>query len=147
MDRGVNTFVYGDHSISSSVLRLHKPALVREEWNEIMNDLVYWTGASGCNRVMNLCSYGLPFYPTGGVYIFCKPTPGLSGRWLPIYVGETENFNDRLNANLLKHHRWNCIQRHGATKVCVVDIAGGKAIRVAVETDLRKSLDPICNRQ
>lgn len=95
---------------------------------------------------MQLCRFGAPFKTNPGVYVFCKPA-NTQGRWSAVYVGETDDFNDRLNINLASHHRWDCIQREKATNVCVMQVNGGKTQRVAAETDLRKSLDPPCNRQ
>lgn len=106
---------------------------------------VYWTGVSGKQYTAELCRFGIGFYANPGVYIFCKPAA--SDRWSQIYVGECEDFNDRLNTNLANHHRWECIKRNGATNVCVIRVNGGKLARTAVETDLRQSLDPPCNRQ
>jgi hypothetical protein len=108
---------------------------------------VTWTGVSGEKYDTNLCQFGIPFTKGAGVYIFCKESASKPGWWDQIYVGECEDFNDRLNLNLAQHHRLACIRREGATHVCAIDVAGGKQARVNVETDLRKSLDPPCNRQ
>jgi hypothetical protein len=105
---------------------------------------VTWPGTSRTYDTI-LCEFGKPFYANSGVYIFCKPAA--NNRWTAIYVGETEDFNDRLNTNLKNHHRWDCIKREGATNVCIIPVQGGKTTRVAVETDLRNNLDPPCNRQ
>ncbi len=41
-------------------------------------------------------------------------------------VGETEDFNDRLNVNLANHHRCDCITlREGATKRLLPDCLRG----------------------
>ena len=107
---------------------------------------VKWTGKTGKVYEMELCQFGKPFISASGVYIFCKPASA-ANRWDSIYAGEAEDFDDRLNKNLASHHRWDCIKRNGATNVCVIQVAGGKAARTAVETDLRTALDPPCNRQ
>lgn len=112
-----------------------------------MVDTVTWPTISGTNHTMNLLRFGLPFVSNPGVYIFCKPNATQAGRWDPIYVGECEDFDDRLNKNLVNHHRWECIKRQGATNVCAMTVQGGKTSRTAVETDLRQRLDPPCNRQ
>jgi hypothetical protein len=109
-------------------------------------ETVTWPGISGKVYTTELCRFGIPFNRNPGVYIFCKPGT-ISGKWAQIYVGECEDFNNRLNENLLNHHRWDCIKREGATNVCVIRVDGGKAARTAIETDLRQQLDPPCNRQ
>ena len=110
-----------------------------------MTTTVTWPTTSG-SLTLELCKFGVGFHPNPGVYIFCRPA-ATAGKWDPIYVGECENFNERLNTNLPNHHRWSCIQRERATNVCVLRVDGGKLKRTAVETDLRQKLDPPCNRQ
>jgi len=108
---------------------------------------INWTGAGGPSYTTELCQFGKTFRTNPGVYIFCKPSATLKDRWDQIYVGETDDFNDRLNTNLASHHRWDCIKRNGATNVCVLLVTGGKQARTTIETDLRNGLDPVCNRQ
>jgi hypothetical protein len=110
-----------------------------------MTAYVNWAGASGQNYAMELREPGRPFVNSPGVYIFCR-LDGSAANWVQIYVGETEDFNDRLNVNLQTHHCLDCIAREGATHVCVLEINGGKSARLAVETDLREATDPPCNR-
>ncbi len=109
-------------------------------------ETVTWPGASGKQYTTQLCRFGREFYNNAGVYIFCKPAL-VTGRWSQIYVGECEDFNERLNTNLTNHHRWDCIKREGATNVCVMPVLGARAARLAVETDLRIALNAPCNRQ
>ena len=111
-----------------------------------MVDTVTWPGLSGKSYQMNLLQFSKSFVNDAGVYIFCKPS-ATQGRWDAVYVGECEDFDDRLNKNLASHHRWECIKRQGATNVCALTVPGGKLSRTAVETDLRQRLDPPCNRQ
>jgi hypothetical protein len=125
--------------IQTAKLRRHQ-----QEANMALS--INWTGKSGQNYGMELCQFGKPFVNKGGVYIFCRPA-ATANRWDPIYVGEAENFNERLNINLVSHHRLDCIKRNGATNVCALQVPGGKAARINVETDLRTALDPSCNRQ
>ncbi len=111
-----------------------------------MNLNIPWIGASGTRYFMELCRFGLPFANNAGVYIFCKPISTIL--WGAVYVGETDDFDDRLNVNLKSHHQWECIQRERATNVCVyVIVSGGRDARLAIEADLWASLDPPCNRQ
>lgn len=113
---------------------------------EKMTITISWPTISGKSYTMNLLDFGKPFVNEPGVYIFCKPG-AQAGKWDAVYVGECEDFDDRLNKNLLSHHRWECIKKQGATNVCALTVHGGKLSRTAVETDLRQRLDPPCNRQ
>ena len=108
---------------------------------------IRWMGVSGRVYSMELCEFGRPFTTSSGVYLFCKPTIKGGDRWDSIYVGETENFDDRLNINLESHHRWAAIKVQGATNVCCLLVPGARSIRLAYETDLRAALNPPCNRQ
>ncbi len=87
---------------------------------------------------------GTTFNPVGGVYIFCR-TAG-DGQWNPVYVGETGDFNERLNTGLQSHQAWPCIKRNGGTHICV-RVVSGAAARLDLETKLRQSLNPPCNKQ
>lgn len=107
--------------------------------------LVKWTGASGRQYQFQLWPIGSEFFAIAGVYIFCSALA--NNHWLALYVGQSESFKDRLTDNLRQHHRLNAIIQHGASHVCVLPVSGGLALRCAIETDLRRILDPICNRQ
>lgn len=111
-----------------------------------MADIVTWTGASGGSYKTELYIIGTRFKHNPGIYIFCKQDPQ-TRRWPAIYVGETDNFQRRLYDELGRHHRWPCIQREGATHVCVSRVDGGKEARKNIESDLKDGLDPPCNLQ
>lgn len=106
---------------------------------------VSWTGASGVPRMFELHAIGTTFNPVGGVYIFC----GLSALnvWIPIYIGQTENFKVRLTDGLSAHHRIADIRRFGATHICAAVVTGGQTARLFVETDLRRRYKTPCNLQ
>jgi hypothetical protein len=105
-----------------------------------------WPGLSGTRYEFRHFAIGcVVFNPIGGVYIFCSQ--GADGLWYANYVGETDNFRRRLSDELANHHRWDSITRAGATHVCAMVVRGGNADRLRVETDLRHSLNPPCNRQ
>jgi hypothetical protein len=112
-----------------------------------MRDVLFWTGDSGIIYATDLCRFGALFHHRPGVYIFCKPDRNRSDRWLPIYVGETDNFSDQLDINLQNHHRWASIRREGATNVCTIIKVGGRDARTWFAADLITGLDPVCNRQ
>lgn len=107
---------------------------------------VTWIGASGKVYTTQLCDFTRTFVRNPGIYIFCRPA-GTLNQWTAIYVGETDNFDDRLCVNLRSHHQWDGIQRERATNVCCLYVPGPRATRLAIETDLRAALRPPCNRQ
>lgn len=84
-------------------------------------------------------------YDRPGVYMFLKR--GANGAWVACYIGETENFNRRLNTDLALHHRWTSIRAEGATHIGTLHVPGALAPREAIETDLRRAIDTPCNRQ
>jgi hypothetical protein len=89
---------------------------------------------------------GVTYFERSGVYILCKPA-ATAGHWDACYVGETDNFWRRLTSQLTAHHRWQSIRAAGATHICTLHVPGDDALRLAIETDLRQSLNPPCNRQ
>lgn len=112
-----------------------------------MAQIVTWPGPNGHSYNFELYPIGASFHPFGGVYIFCKPSP--NGQWDPIYVGETSNFDERLNTRLQHHQAWPASRLHGATHVCVRIVSGmhSESVRRNLETKLRHSLNPPVNRQ
>lgn len=110
-----------------------------------MVDIVNWPLPDGSRLEFELCPIGTAFKKNAGVYIFCKSTG--NGNWNAVYVGETSDFDNRLNTGLQSHNAWPCISRNGGTHICVRQIVGGVAVRLDLETKLRQSLNPPCNRQ
>lgn len=108
-------------------------------------EIVEWPGESGARYRSQLYGVGTVFPIVAGVYIFCHRLP--NGKWYALYVGECEDFRDRLYDRRWSHHHYPEALNLGATHICVAHVAGGKASRVAVETDLRRRLDPPLNRQ
>lgn len=73
----------------------------------------------------------------GGLYIFARLDPG---GWVPLYVGQTENFRNRLS----HHDRWQEATRRGATHIHArteVD----REERVRIERDLIQAYQPLMN--
>jgi hypothetical protein len=106
--------------------------------------IVNWPGSNGTQHATHRYDIGAVFYEVGGVYIFCKQT--VPGSFQAIYVGESDNLWSRLTENLTVHHRWECAVSRGITHICAVRIDDA-AERLRIETDLRHSLNPPCNRQ
>ena len=86
-----------------------------------------------------IANWHVPDYP--GVYIFGKK---LSGPWIkPLYVGEASNIMDRLRG----HEKMPCVQHHRGTHILVRVNRNGVHARRAEEADLRKWLNPPCNKE
>ncbi|MDQ0313667.1 hypothetical protein J2S73_000104 [Amorphus orientalis] len=109
-----------------------------------MGTIVTWPGASGTSYRTELFPIGTQFNAVSGVYILCASTS--PDRWTALYVGETQSLYDRLNANPGAHDGIVCASGCGATHIAVMR-ADGDALRLLVETDLRHSLNPPCNKQ
>jgi hypothetical protein len=107
---------------------------------------VYWPGYNGRRITFHLYDPSrTTFNAVPGVYIVCKQAP--NGDWHAIYVGECESFNERLANGLASHHRLQCMQQHGGTHVCTLVVSGSRQTRLDLETELRSTLNPPCNRQ
>lgn len=105
---------------------------------------INWTGHSGHIYTFETHPIGTAFKQIGGVYIFCKPAS--KGDWDALYVGETGNFDERLNTALQRHQAWPTCRMLQASHVGVMIVSGALA-RLSIETDLRHSLRPPANRQ
>jgi hypothetical protein len=106
---------------------------------------VHWKGSSGTIYEFQLHPLGTAYFPKPGVYIFCRDLGG--GSFRAIYVGETDNFGRRLTDELHAHHSIEAVRRHGATHISTLHVTGDLAQRLRIETDLRHSLNPPCNKQ
>lgn len=101
---------------------------------------VTWTGKSGAKYTFNRYEDLDDFKAIGAVYIFTKKLK--NGRWSAIYVGETGDLSTRFD----DHHKMDCIQKEGATRICVLSAGmSKKKDRVAAEKDLLENMSPPCN--
>ncbi|QWG23613.1 hypothetical protein KMZ93_01280 [Bradyrhizobium sediminis] len=105
---------------------------------------IKWTGLKFTYE-FQLDLIGVPYSPIPGVYIFCKHLG--NGNYAGLYVGETDNLWRRLTNELGSHHRWDAVRLHGATHISTLRVDGGLAKRLEIETDLRNSMNPPCNKQ
>ncbi|GBF59401.1 hypothetical protein PbB2_03101 [Candidatus Phycosocius bacilliformis] len=98
-----------------------------------------WVGVSGTKYqyTVYLLPKDLPAKP--GNYVFCKIDT--NKRWIPIYMGQTENLSERFDG----HHAMPCIKNHQATHIHVHVNVGGKQARLGEEKDLLRSYRPPCN--
>ena len=106
---------------------------------------VIWTGISGVRYEFQVDPIGTGYKDRPGVYVFCRL--GALGFWDAIYIGETESFERRLWADLVRHHQWDSIRSAGATHIGTLHAPGGLSARLAIEADLRHSNPTPCNQQ
>jgi excinuclease UvrABC nuclease subunit len=100
-----------------------------------------WTGHSGRTYTFYVYPRGTKFDPgQPGLYIHTKPTPQ---GWVPVYIGQSKDINDRLTD---KYKRAS-VDREGATHVHVSVFTGGEQVRLGVEEDLIARWQPVCNVQ
>lgn len=105
---------------------------------------VTWIGKSGQKYTFELYVKGTEFKPLSGLYIFCRPLG--TSQFEALYVGETQSLYDRINTNPLGHDGFKRASGIGFTHIAVLQCAGD-AQRLAIETDLRHGLNPVCNAQ
>jgi len=100
---------------------------------------INWTGQSGTTYPFWIYIRGTTFKePCPGIYIHAKETKPHS--WTPVYIGQTENINERLT----NHEQKQCVDRNGATHIHI-RIITDEAQRLAEEKDLIQKWKPACN--
>lgn len=77
-----------------------------------------------------------------GNYIYAKLNA--LGHWVPVYIGQTGNLNERITPN---HEKARCVDRNGATHIHVHVTPAGENARLAEEKDLILRWQPACNIQ
>ena len=103
--------------------------------------LIYWKDKSGTSHRFWIYPRGTKFNePCPGIYIYARETS--PHKWVPIYIGQTENVNVRL-AN---HEQRECVDQNGATHIHVSIITDEKS-RFTLEKDLIEQWKPVCNTQ
>jgi hypothetical protein len=103
--------------------------------------LIYWKDKSGTSHRFWIYPRGTKFNePCPGIYIYARETS--PHKWIPIYIGQTENVNVRL-AN---HGQQERVDQNGATHIHVSIITPEKS-RLAIEKDLIEQWKPVCNTQ
>ncbi len=104
------------------------------------DETVLWPGASGKKYRYWVHSLNTTFKDSAGNYIYAKRTA--SGKWTPVYIGETENLANRLP----NHEKLPCVHRNGGTHIHA-HTSGGQLERRREESDLLANFDPPCNRE
>ncbi len=106
-----------------------------------MADPINWPGKSGKKYRYWIYSMETLWKSEPGNYIFAKKTS--SGKWTPVYMGETDNLANRLP----DHEKLPCVRRNGGTHIHTHTNSGGASVRRAEEADLLANFDPPCNKE
>ncbi len=102
---------------------------------------IYWKDKSGTRHKFWIYPRGTKFNePCPGIYIYARETA--PHKWIPIYIGQTEN----VNVGLTNHEQQECVDQNGATHIHVSIVANEKS-RLAIEKDLIQQWKPVCNTQ
>lgn len=101
---------------------------------------IIWSGKSGKEYKYWIDPIESPFKPVAGNYIFAKET--IPNTWTPIYVGESDNLQERLTPN---HEKTLCVRRNGATHLHTHTNVNDDSIRQAEESDIVAKWNPPCN--
>lgn len=110
-----------------------------------MPEIITLSGLGGRNYDFQLYPlHGTVFYRLPGVYVAMRS--GAFGLHIPLYVGQTFDFYDRLISSRLSHEGLSRAIVQGATHIAVL-VVRDQGTRLAVETELRHSLQPPCNDQ
>lgn len=99
-----------------------------------------WAGKSGKTYEYQVYPISTNFKEEPGNYIFCKLNA--AGQWVPQYIGQTKNLNQRLG----DHEKEACAKRNGATHIHA-HLNPMEAARLAEEKDLIERYNPPCNTQ
>ncbi len=107
-------------------------------------NIITATGESG--RKYELKVYQINSIPpkSSGIYIFLKTINSIPH---PIYIGETQNFYNRIYFDFENHQQRGCIKRSGSTHVAILEVFGSDQKRLDIETDLRRNYKTTCNLQ
>jgi hypothetical protein len=101
---------------------------------------VNWPGKSGKTYTYYVYPIGYNLKSQPGNYIYAKL---INNVWLPIYIGETGDLNDRHEG----HEKSECVKKNGGTHIHAHLTSGARVVRLDEETDLRSNFRTLCNDQ
>jgi len=100
---------------------------------------IRWSGESGRNYGYWIHPIDVRFRKIAGNTIFAKQTE--KGEWMPLYIGQTRNFDE----GLADAEKTACAKRNGATHGHVHFSSPDKPVREAEVADLVAKWRPPCN--
>ena len=109
-------------------------------------------GKSGQEYTFEVYSDKTEFNSVPGVYIFCQKNI-IGGGYDPLYVGQTDSFEQRLNTGIASHKHYDEAINLGMTHIAVMVISvfgfivmeKDKENRINIEKDLILGLNPPLN--
>ena len=101
-------------------------------------ETIKWPGQSGREYTYYIYPIGNDFKEEAGNYIFAKTNS--SNKWVPQYIGQTKNLNNRLE----NHEKEDCAIRYGATHIHA-HLESNSQVRLNEEKDLIDKWSPVCN--
>lgn len=108
-------------------------------------------GKSREEYIFNIHLMGSRFNSIPGIYEFIylskNTASSLIPMWNVLYIGETENFRDRVDINLKQHHKYEYAIRNRATHIALFNFYGTDQQRKWIESDLIASYDPPGNKK
>jgi len=102
-----------------------------------MADTVNWPGKSGKMYAYEIIPVNASWNDVPGNYIFAKRN---GSSWMPVYIGQTDSFSDRLP----NHEKRPCAGRNGATHIHA-HVNKNDQSRLSEERDLIANWYPVCN--
>ncbi len=101
---------------------------------------IYWAGYSGREYGYYIYPMDASFRKIAGNVIFAKQDE--AGEWLPLYIGETRNFDE----GFADPEMIACAKEKGATHVHTHFNSPSHDLREAERDDLIEKWKPTCNR-
>ncbi len=98
---------------------------------------ITFEGQSGRKYTYWIYRKGTSFHASPANYVFTKETQA----HMPIYIGETGDISERFD----NHHKMPCIERNGATHICVHKSGDDGDVRRKEESNLVAKYKPVCN--
>lgn len=105
---------------------------------------VSWKSKSGKRFIFEVYDYYSLWEDIGGIYIFSKCKDQINNIWVPIYIGQTSSFKQRLREN--SHEKWFHASRLGAHAV-LATVERLQLKRMATEFELIQEFDPVLNEK
>jgi len=99
---------------------------------------VQLTGVSNQTYDFSVTDWGTSFYRFGSVYIILQKSGQSQFRLL--YIGQTSDISERF----YNHHKQACFDQNGKTHIGIYP-ESSESNRFAIETDLVRNYNPICN--
>ncbi len=106
--------------------------------------IITFTGKSTNKYDFNLYERDTYFKDLPGIYVFLREE---LRSFKMLYIGQTSNFQNRIDKKLTEHDQYLCFIRNKYTHIAVLTVYGKEEKRLNIETDLRHNYTTLCNQQ